>query len=80
MPGKNNFYPAVPYRAVAGQDDVLRLVLVPVGVAADADGLGPPGDQAGDGLAQDRLSEDGASLYIPGPNIFCQYYRHDIFF
>ena len=34
-------------------------------VPADADGLGPAGYQAGDGLAQDRLAEDGSPEDVP---------------
>mmetsp|Transcript_23346 Transcript_23346/g.41461 ORF Transcript_23346/g.41461 Transcript_23346/m.41461 type:complete len:385 (+) Transcript_23346:275-1429(+) len=44
----------------AGDTEIGGLVLVTKGVAANDDGLGPAGNEAGDVLANDRLTEDGA--------------------
>jgi hypothetical protein len=48
-------------RALAGDQAVGGAVLVAKGVAADDDGLGPAGDEAGDVGDDDGLAEDGAS-------------------
>lgn len=46
--------------ASLGNNKVCGFVLVTKGVTADDNGLGPAGDQAGDGLAKDGLTEDSA--------------------
>ena len=48
-------------RALAGEAEVGRAVLVAEGVAADDDGPGPAGDEARDVAADDRLAEDDAA-------------------
>ena len=47
--------------ALARHDEVGRLVLVAVGVAADDDRLGPARHEARDRRDQDRLAEHGAA-------------------
>ena len=44
--------------AGAGDEEVGGAVLVAVGVAADHDGLGPGGHEAGDVLADDGLTDE----------------------
>ncbi len=48
-------------RALAGELEVGRLVLVAEGMTADDDRLGPAGDEARHVLADDRLAEDHAA-------------------
>ena len=53
---------------LALDDEIRRHVLVAEGVAADADGLRPVGNQAGDVLAHDGLSKDCPVQDVPnGP-------------
>ncbi len=46
-------------------DDVASLVLVTMGVATDADRLGPAGYQPWDGLAKNWLTENGSAQDVP---------------